>query len=219
MLVKEAVVITGGLSNPSKMPGRSINLDNCKCVTGSKLALIPGSVCNKCYASRGRYLFTNTKDVQSRRVKAIKKTNWVDAMVFLIEKQSPECFRWHDSGDIQSMSHLKKIIEVVNKTPNTKHWLPTKEYAMVAKYLKENGSFPTNLVVRLGMPMIDEDAGIIKFADKEYDFSDMSVNFSAVSKKKELSGTVCNSANQEHKCGSCRKCWDKSEKCIVYLYH
>ena len=43
MLKKEAKEITGGLSKPSKMPGPSYNLPAAACITGAKLAKIPGS--------------------------------------------------------------------------------------------------------------------------------------------------------------------------------
>jgi hypothetical protein len=39
---------------------------------------------------------------------------WVTAMVALIKDQ--DWFRWHDSGDIQSLEHLKNIFEVCKLT-------------------------------------------------------------------------------------------------------
>ena len=53
-------------------------------------------------------------------------------------------FRWHDSGDLQGVWHLKNIFEVCNNTPATMHWLPTQE----RQYLPL-GSYPANLVIRL----------------------------------------------------------------------
>ena len=67
---------------------------------------------------------------------------WVEAMTVLVKNKKH--FRWHDSGDIQSVAHLKKIFEVCNNTPATMHWLPTQE----RKYLPL-GSYPANLVIRL----------------------------------------------------------------------
>ena len=43
MLKKEAIEITGGLSAPSKMPGPAFNLPAAACITGAKLAKIPGT--------------------------------------------------------------------------------------------------------------------------------------------------------------------------------
>jgi hypothetical protein len=50
MLKKELEKIVGGLSKPSKMPGPAYNLPAYKCITGQKLAKVPGSVCHGCYA-------------------------------------------------------------------------------------------------------------------------------------------------------------------------
>ena len=57
MLKKEATLITGGLSKPSKMPGPSFNLPAVACITGSKLVKVAGSTCSGCYALKGRYRF------------------------------------------------------------------------------------------------------------------------------------------------------------------
>ena len=104
MLKKEAKEITGGLSAPGKMPGPSYNLPAWACITGSKLAKIPGTICNKCYAKKGRYNFPNVKAALSRRLKSLKHPQWIEAMTVLITGH--DHFRWHDSGDLQSVQHL-----------------------------------------------------------------------------------------------------------------
>ena len=139
----EAEEITGGLSAPGKMPEGSYNLPASACQTGQKLAQIEGTPCFKCYAdNRGRYRFPNVKDALARRLKSLMHPSWAEAMTVLVKGKKH--FRWHDSGDIQSVDHLKKIFEVCNNTPGTLHWLPTQE----RKYLPL-GSYPKNLVIRL----------------------------------------------------------------------
>ena len=104
---KEAKAITGGLSKPSKMPGHAYNLPAWRCKTGVKLQAVAGSVCAGCYAMKGRYRFKNVKDALQRRMDSLDHPQWVQAMVVLIDKQP--WFRWHDSGDIQSMKHLENM--------------------------------------------------------------------------------------------------------------
>ena len=106
--------ITGGLSKPSKMPGFSYNLPATKCITGAKLVKIPGSVCSGCYALKGRYRFPNVKDAMQRRLDSINHPLWIKAMAASIIETKTGFFRWHDSGDLQSLDHLKKIFEVCN---------------------------------------------------------------------------------------------------------
>jgi len=125
MLKKEATKITGGLSAPGKMPEGSYNLPARACITGAKLRQIPGTPCFGCYAFKGRYNFPNVKDALTRRLESIQDPQWVQAMAVLIKGK--KFFRWHDSGDIQSVDHLKKIFEVCDLTPDTMHWLPTQE--------------------------------------------------------------------------------------------
>ena len=145
MLKKEANKITGGLSKPSKMPGPAYNLPAVACITGAKLVKVPGSVCAGCYALKGRYRFNNVQRALERRLQALKHPLWVDAMVTLIRDH--KWFRWHDSGDIQSPEHLKNIFEVCKRTPETQHWMPTRE----AKFLRlmDPDIVPPNLIIRM----------------------------------------------------------------------
>ena len=110
MKTSEALKIVGGLSKPSKMPGPAYNLPAYKCITGQKLAKVPGSVCFGCYALKGRYRFNNVKSAMERRLEALQHPGWVGAMIQLIKPHKE--FRWHDSGDIQSLEHLQNIFRI-----------------------------------------------------------------------------------------------------------
>ena len=145
MLKKEARQITGGLSKPSKMPGPAHNLPAAACKTGAKLVKVPGSVCAGCYALKGRYRFNNVQQALQRRLAALEDPRWVDAMVTLIKGE--KWFRWHDSGDIQSMKHLENIFQVCKRTSKTRHWMPTRE----AQFLKQldPATIPSNLIIRM----------------------------------------------------------------------
>ena len=125
MNTKEASKIVGKLSKTSKMPCYSYNLPATKCITGSKMAKIKGTTCYDCYALKGMYNFPVVKNAMLRRHEAINHPEWVFAMSVLIYSKKSKYFRWHDSGDIQSIEHLKNIFEVCKATPNTIHWLPT----------------------------------------------------------------------------------------------
>ena len=96
--------MVGMISKPKKMPGDSFNISAFGCVTGQKLAKIEGSVCYDCYALKGCYVFKVVQDAQYRRLAAIKRPDWVDAMAHLINSKKPDEFRWHDSGDVQDLS-------------------------------------------------------------------------------------------------------------------
>ena len=199
MLKKEARQITGGLSAPSKMPGPAYNLPASMCLTGAKLVNVPGSVCAGCYALKGRYRFNNVQQALQRRATSIKHPDWVDAMVSLI--MGHKYFRWHDSGDIQSVEHLKKIFEVCKRTPSTKHWMPTRE----ARFLKllDPAIIPSNLIIRMSSHMIDQ--GPVTFWPWT----------STVSTKSK----TCPAQDQGNQCKSCRACWDRKVSNVTYPKH
>ena len=199
MLKKEARKITGGLSAPNKMPGPSINLPAWNCITGLKLQAVKNSVCAGCYAMKGRYRFPNVRKAMDRRLTALQDPRWVDAMVTLVKGQP--WFRWHDSGDIQSPEHLKNIFEVCNRTPETRHWMPTRE----VKFLKlmDPDVVPKNLIIRISSHMIDQ--GPVK----HWPWTSTVVT----------SGKTCPAAEQGNECKDCRACWDRSVKNVAYGKH
>ena len=199
MLKKEARTITGGLSAPSKMPGPAYNLPATECITGAKLVQIPGSVCAGCYALKGRYRFNNVRMALARRLESLKHPRWVDAMVTLISGEP--WFRWHDSGDLQSAWHLTRIFEVCNRTPETRHWLPTRE----AKFLKfiDPDIIPANLIIRLSGHMID---------GKNATWWPWTSSVSTKTK-------TCPAKDQGNKCLDCRSCWNRSVSNVTYPKH
>jgi len=198
VLKKEAERITGGLSAPGKMPEGSYNLPASACQTGAKLREIEGTPCYGCYAFKGRYNFPNVKNALQRRLESLTHPQWVEAMTTLVKKKKH--FRWHDSGDIQSVQHLINIFEVCKLTPGTKHWLPTQE----RRYLPESPGFhPKNLVIRLSNAQNNSKPGNAwthwsTVVDKDGD---------------------CPASKQGNVCGSCRRCWDRRVKHVSYPKH
>ena len=198
MLKKEANKITGGLSAPGKMPEGSYNIPASACQTGALLREVPDTPCHECYAFKNRYNFPNVKDALQRRLASLTHPQWVEAMTTLVKKKKH--FRWHDSGDIQSVDHLKKIFEVCNNTPGTMHWLPTQE----RKYLPlEGSSYPNNLTIRLSNSKNNSKPG------KAWTHWSTVVD----------SGGNCPASKQGNVCGSCRRCWNKEVKNVAYPLH
>jgi hypothetical protein len=193
--------ITGGLSKPSKMPGFSYNLPATKCITGAKLVKIPGSVCSGCYALKGRYRFPNVKNAMQRRLDSINHPLWTQAMATSIIETKTGFFRWHDSGDLQSLDHLKKIFEVCKLTPSIKHWLPTREASIISCIQADE--VPANLIIRLSAHKVDGKAS----------------TFWPWTSTVVTSEKTCPAAEQENKCKDCRACWDRSIPNIAYGKH
>ena len=200
MKKKEAKIITGGLSKPSKMPGQAYNLPAWRCVTGVKLQAVKGSVCAGCYAMKGRYRFKNVKDALQRRMDSLDHPQWVQAMVVLIDKQP--WFRWHDSGDLQSLEHLEKIFEVCRLTPETRHWLPTREAKILTQIKPED--VPENLIIRMSSHMINQ--GPVKSWPWTSTVIDQGYH-------------TCPAASQGNECRDCRQCWNRDYSNVSYGKH
>ena len=212
----EAEDIVGGLSKPSKMPGWSTSISAKRCNVGSKLRNVKGSTCEKCYACKGMYNFPNVQDALERRYNALFDSRWVAAMAFVIAKKCKKVsyFRWHDSGDLQSLSHLINIVQVCQLTPNVNHWLPTREYAIVRKYRDMFGDFPSNLTVRVSAAMLDSSAP----SDFEHT-SEVASNDSAMDQSRSRGGIACVAPNQNNECRDCRACWSRDVATVTYHKH
>lgn len=200
---KEAWDLVGGLSKPSKMPGYAYGLPAKECKVGGALVNIKGSVCHGCYAFRGNYRFKNVQDAQYRRLESLKDPRWTEAMIALLHHLDTRWFRWHDSGDLQSPSHLEKIVAVAQAHPQISFWMPTREKVFVYSHLKKHGAFPENLVVRMSATMIDGPAP---------------VGFPHTSTV-VTSDHTCPAPEQGNECGTCRACWNPEVQNVAYRKH
>lgn len=210
MTLQRAKELTGGLSKPSKMPGYAYSIPAQACKVGAQLRKVKGSVCEKCYALKGRYVFSNVKRALERRLASLVNDEWAEAMAFQINQTGVNVFRHFDAGDLQSLEHLERIAEVCRLTPDVRHWLPTKEYAIVTAYKEKHGSFPDNLNIRLSAYMVDGPL-------PEGAANRLGVTMSGVTS--DPSKVSCPAYKQGSVCGSCRACWDKNQAVVNYPKH
>ena len=208
--IKSCEALVGSLSKPSKMPCHGYSTPAKRCLIGQKMRSVIGSVCNKCYALKGRYVFPDVLAAMEKRFRSLTDPLWVATMSFLIgKKEKSGFFRWHDSGDIQGVWHLEKIVEIAKNLPSIKFWLPTREYSFVTSYLTNGGTIPDNLTIRLSALMIDGQApdAIAKAHNL------------VVSGVSDNSSYNCPAPSQGNFCKSCRACWDKDVYCVSYKKH
>jgi hypothetical protein len=205
------------LSKAGKMPSPSYSTPAQACRTGSALAKVKGSVCHGCYARKGNYMFPNVRRVRDANLEEVMRAvqtgewaPWVDALVASIGDSAAAkvgYFRWHDSGDVQSLGHLEAIADVARRLPAIRFWLPTKEKADVLAYARKHGDFPVNLTVRLSAPMID---GAPSTAWRIT---------STVYRDGAALGFACGAYTRGGKCGDCRACWSRDVANVSYPKH
>ena len=206
MTTADLLASVGGLSKPSKMPGYAYGLSANLCKVGSLLRRVKNSTCGSCYALKGMYVFPVVKQAHARRLEKISDPLWVAYMTELISRKSKKVpyFRWHDSGDLQSVEHLSKIVQIANNLPGINFWLPTREMAMVKEFLAGN-KFPANLNVRVSAPMIG------RAPEKISGTTGSSVD--------NPSAFQCPAPKQGNSCLDCRACWLKKVPEVSYSKH
>ena len=134
-----------------------------------------------------------------RRLQALTNPLWVQAMTTLITGH--KYFRWHDSGDLQSVTHFKNILEVAKATPETRHWLPTREHSLLK--LMDPDVIPKNLIIRISATKVDGGA------PRWWPWT------STVSTKSK----TCPAPDQGGKCRDCRSCWSRDISNVTYAKH
>lgn len=208
-----AQAISGGTTQTSKMPCKSYSLPTLACKTGYKMAQIEGSICSHCYANKGFYKMyeNNILPVQMARLDSLGDPLWVSSLVALIG--ADKYFRWHDSGDLQGVQHLRSIAEVCEATPATLHWLPTREYSMIKEYIQAYGPLPVNLTVRLSAMYPDKPVVVPASLQGVQGVTVSNVHTHGA----QAMGTACIAPTQGGQCGDCRKCW--TPETISYGLH
>jgi hypothetical protein len=132
------------------------------------------------------------------------------AMAFQVERAAEKTgeayHRWFDGGDVASLEMLLAIAMVCELTPHIKHWLPTREAAIVKAFLRQR-DLPVNLTIRVSSTMIDDKpiAG--------------HVNTSTVHKASDHVGHACPARHQGNMCGPCRACWNRDVANVSYPLH
>lgn len=209
----QAATVCGSLTSTSKMPCKSYSLPTEACITGFKMSQIEGSICSMCYADKGFYQVyaNNIKPAQFARLDSIDSDYWVSGMVAHIGNDA--YFRWHDSGDLQSLEHFEKIVAVCMETLLTLHWLPTREYGIIKAFIAKHGknSIPKNLIVRLSAMYPDKPVTVPVSLQGV-----AGVTVSNVHTDKPI-GESCKAPSQGGACKDCRLCW--SGAVVSYALH
>jgi hypothetical protein len=196
---------------------KTSKLDNVKSWSLQALETCPGSLdengelvdaCSGCYATTGNYAFPNVKEPRAENKQDWRRPEWVADMTF--EMRKAKWFRWFDSGDMYSLELANKIKAVMEATPNTQHWLPTRmaKFVKFQPILKEMDALP-NVKVRFSSDSITGEFtsglhGSVIIPDAE---------------SAPAGVTVCEAYDREGKCSSCRACYSKDIDVIAYPQH
>jgi hypothetical protein len=196
---------------------KTSKLDNILSWSLQALETCPGSVsasgalvdaCSGCYATTGCYSFKGTKAVRADNKAAWQEASWVDTMVSALSKQ--RFFRWFDSGDMYSLALAEKMLAVMEATPNTKHWLPTRMY----KFPK----FQTILAKMQALPnvMVRPSSDAV---DGTYTKGVHGSTIIPAGMPVPEGVKVCTAPETNGKCNGCRACYSKDVPVVAYVAH
>lgn len=121
--------------------------------------------------------------------------------------------RLFDSGDIPDYDFFVRLVDLCNKTPDTKYMGFTKKYEIVNEYIDKNGKLPDNLnIVFSAWHRLWEVPNPHGLAVAYVDFNDKSLNPDI-----PKNAFVC--PGRESTCSACGVCWNKKLKAVVFKQH
>jgi hypothetical protein len=164
--------------------------------------------CKGCYATTGNYNYPNVKAPRAHNREDWQRLEWVDDMVQAL--QDSRYFRWFDSGDMYTIGLAEKILEVMQRTPWVKHWLPTRMH----KFPKFWGVLTEMQALDNVMVRFSSDSVTGQFIDGLHG-SVIVPTIDDVTPKMQ----ACEAYQHGGKCNGCRACWDKSVPLIAYPAH
>jgi len=139
-----------------------------------------------------------------------QRVEWCGDMVAALEND--RYFRWLDSGDLYSLALAEKVLEVMQRTPWCKHWLPTRmhkfpKFRMVFDQMRQL----ENVSVRFSADSID--------GSFTPGLHGSTIGPDAATFQAFPGASLCQAYEHEGKCSGCRACWNKEIDLICYPAH
>lgn len=200
------------ISVTSKLDGiRSWSLqaiDTCPGSIASPGVLV--DACKGCYATTGNYNYPNVKAPRLHNREDWQRLEWCDDMVR--ELENDRFFRWFDSGDAYTLALAEKILEVMQRTPWCKHWLPTRMY----KFPKFRHVFDSMRALENVSVRFSSDSIVGEYIDGLHGSV---IGPSADTYAERGGSALCRAYEHAGKCNGCRACWNKDIPLICYPAH
>lgn len=204
----------------SKMPGTTFALDAKQCRLGTVLAKIKGSVCEDCNMiglQKRRNKVNNRYEINQRATEETVSTLGLEiygeAHAYQILHYGFAEHRWLASGDLASPEMLDGICHAAKLTPDVRHWVATREKALVLAWYADRGhTLPDNVTIRLSAAMVNGEpnkalpAGIVTSTVHR-------------GKDREPLPFDCPALPQGDMCLDCRHCWDRDVPNVSYQFH
>jgi hypothetical protein len=211
----------GLLTQTSKMPGPSFSLPAHKACPREN-----GSICDSCYAAKGCYVYSRTRNAQSARfnwtVASMRtpegRAHWVSTMTSAIAQSGCEYFRVHDSGDMFSRAYAECWYQVCKQLPQVKFWVPTRAWQQPSGPLPLFDPIMGVLRVLAQLPNVTVRPSALNFGDKAPSVAGLHAG-TAASFSDVFLARQCPAYHQGGSCQNCRICWDEKDLPVSYSKH
>lgn len=223
--LKQHGVVTKG---NSKIHGSSFSTSPWACNVGQSLVNVEGSTCSNCYAIKMGKVYPSAKQSWQNNLDLFRQAvidntvpEWCEAMAQQIMRVSDlkarrgrpgsGYHRWFTAGDLDSYTMLLAFLMVARLTPSIRHWLPTREKALVRRLSNDLGqTIPPNMVIRVSAAMIDGAPLAI---------NGPGIVTSTVHKQSQPIGLNCPSYSTGGSCATCSACWSNQVANVSYPQH
>ena len=201
-----------------------INMGNKNSKTGAACLNLAFPVCTcrsdapckaTCYAGKGCQQMATVQAAYYRNLRLYHDDpdNFFEQIYYKVKFSGLPKVRLFDSGDFPDMAFLVRLVELCNKTPNTKYMAFTKQYELVNDYIDKNGKLPDNLNIMFSAwDKLWEVPNPHGMGMAYVDFDDKRLNPDI-----PRNAFVC--PGRESTCSACGACWSKRLKAVVFHQH
>jgi len=160
-----------------------------------KNATIPGSVCSKCYATRGIKRFKSLKSLLEKNTEVLSKVRFTKEDIPFF---NDTIFRFQSHGEINTTLEVENYMTICDANPHCTFTLWTKRPNIVNKVLSKREK-PANMILIHSSLMVDREEKLPENFDKVFTV------FSS-----EDAGINCGAKS----CITCRKCYNLEDKTV-----
>lgn len=171
-----------------------------------------------CYCMKGTQRMATVLAAYTRNLRLYNENSadfW-EQVEYKVRHNPLPLFRFFDAGDIPDSAFFDGAVRLVRKFPEIRFMMFTKKYWIVNEWICDNGDLPDNLNVIFSAWHCGWNV------PNPFDLPVAYVDFKDKTLNPEFPVNVTTCPNQKDKtitCSSCRKCWDKRCKAVVFTQH
>ncbi len=164
------------------------------------------SICARCYAQKGRYVFPKVRENQRARSRWWHSSDPVERALILADavrrEGAPRYFRCYDSGDLD-LSAIETWLKFAEFLRDTRVWIPTRTWLLP--------EFLPGLQALNAHPRIVVRPSAVAFDDPPVDIAGLAGGHAAHWHDRPKAVYHCPGS-----CANCRVCWDRPDLSISF---